>query len=76
MKFHICRTSACSNIESPCKEAVRNDKDKNWYIEISTLEELLALVDKCGETIILQASFEKTDEPYIPQLEIYDDYKE
>ncbi|NCU26025.1 hypothetical protein EOM86_04805 [Candidatus Nomurabacteria bacterium] len=47
----------------------REDERKGFLIEINTLEELVAFVDEVGDIIISK------DNP-MPEIEIYDDYRE
>ena len=65
MKFEITRASHWSKTK-PCKEAVK--EDGKWMIEINSLEELMALIEKYDEFIIYSS------EP--PSIMIYDDYIE
>ena len=63
MLYNITRASDWSNEEQPCSKAYRL---KNvWFIEISTLEELQALVSECGKLIVRET-----------MITIYDDYVE
>jgi hypothetical protein len=66
MRFRISRASHFNTHNTPpCEGAI---KDKNhWYIEISTLEELLEFIEKLDEGII----FYNKD-----SITIYDDYVE
>lgn len=77
MKFRIRRTSSyCAN-EQPCEgaELVKEDDEKKiWHIEINSLEELLALSDREREQLIVWNGGEFSGE--MPQIEIYDDYRE
>ena len=50
----------------------RDFKEKNWFVEISKLEELLKFVEQKG-TIVLQKCDSNKD---IFEIEIYDDYRE
>lgn len=47
----------------------REDEIEGFLIEINTLEELVAFIDEVGEIIISK------DNP-LPEIEIYDDYRE
>lgn len=48
------------------------DECVGWFIDINTLEELLAFRNKYGDVIITRA----WDNKNIYELEIYDDYRE
>lgn len=85
MKFRIKRTSESSFCErKPCEgayvdrfEADKNDRlyDQRWWaIDIESLDDLLALAEKEREEIIVKAPSEYTDN--LPEIEIYDDYRE
>jgi len=50
----------------------RDFKEKNWFVEISKLEELLKFVEQKG-AIVLQKCNSNKD---IFEIEIYDDYRE
>ncbi len=78
MRFQIRRTSLWIKNDKPCEEAVEVRKKLTWdgkestvwEIEISSLEEMLALVKKEGE-LILNEDTEGTR-----YLEIYDSPRE
>jgi hypothetical protein len=84
MKFRIKRTSQSCFCESkPCDGAYidkfePDSRDSHydqrwWAIEIESLDDLLALAEKEGE-IIVKAPSKYTDD--LPEIEIYDDYRE
>lgn len=84
MKFRVRRTSRSSfSKEKPCEDAYLDKfvPDTNddyfdqsyWAIDIDSLGALLALSEKEGE-IIVSAPCEYTDN--LPEIEIYDDYRE
>lgn len=50
----------------------QNDNVEKWSIEINTLEELTAFIDKYG-SIVIRADW---DDPNAKMIEIYDDYRE
>jgi len=50
----------------------RDFEEEGWFVEISTLSQLLEFEDENGEIIIKKS----TDNPAIPEIEIYDDYRE
>ena len=85
MKFRIRRTSRSSfSKEKPCEDAYLDKfvPDTNddyfdqsyWAIDIESIEDLLALAEKEKEEIIVKAPCEYTDN--LPEIEIYDDYRE
>jgi hypothetical protein len=63
MKFYVTRTSQWGGCR-PCPEA--NGKIGEWYVEFSTLEELMFFVEKRGDVIVSK---------YM-SIEIYDGYRE
>ena len=70
MKFIVTRTSQWDN-EKPCKNAKLDYEvnlwgDKQWYIEINTIEELMAFKREVGVPIIIGSN----------SIEIYDGYRE
>jgi hypothetical protein len=65
MKFRITRTSDCRG--KPCDGAIKEGED--WFIALGTLDDLMELVKAQDEIIV---SFRNC----IPELEIYDDYRE
>ena len=71
MRFFVTRTS--SPLEySPCENAYRGSKplEKNdWFVNINTLEELIAFKNIHGKIIL-------DDFVSDPSIEIYDDYRE
>ena len=76
MKFKISRTSLWHR-EKPCEEAtLTNDVDRNklpyWILEINSLDDLIKFIEKYKRIVI-------EDEAYnidLPEIEIYDDYRE
>ncbi len=88
MKFIVRRTSAYfGSRERPCEGAVvdpalseqplspdDDEWDRAWTIEIADLEALCALARSAGSPIILKA--EHYLHKALPELEIYDDYRE
>lgn len=82
MKFHIYRTSASFlNQEKPCPRAYGGERNKlgrrNWFIDIDTIDQLMELLDEIGVDLIisrtLRQDFLRQD---LPEIEIYDDYRE
>jgi len=63
MKFSVKRTSEWRGCR-PCPEA--KGETGEWYVEFSTLEELMFFVEKRGDVIISK---------YM-SIEIYDGYRE
>ena len=77
MRFIITRTSDYDGKNPPCEGAVPLYKDKKsavWEIEINSLEELLQLSVKTVQPLILFA--QDYDKDGVPELEIYDNYRE
>jgi len=84
MRFQITRTSAgYYRKEKPCDGAfvykrerdTLDDEDRlSWAIEVNSLEELLQIIEKNGEPIIISGACNYQDG--LPQIEIYDDYRE
>jgi hypothetical protein len=66
MKFQIHRVSLCSNEEKPCDGAFLVDGEYGWFIEINTLEELIALSVREDESLVVDKD----------SIYIYDDYME
>lgn len=77
MKFLINRTSDWTSNPPPCEGAVLEGKidetlDLNEYsIEIGTIEELLALMDKVKQPLIIDRTKDG-----VPLIEIYDTWRE
>ena len=69
MKFTIVRTS--DYMGQPCAGAVMN-AEREWEIEIETLDELITFARANGK-IILRVS---ASAAIAPDIEIYDDYRE
>lgn len=77
MRFEITRASISAFAEDnpkPCEEAyavpVENDdylREYIWYVDINTLEELIAFNNKCEHSLVFDARFD-------PDIKIYDDY--
>lgn len=80
MKFGIHRTSGGYQENPPCEgaklEAIGN-KDhyerNTWSVEIDSLDELMKLVKKEDSVIIHPPGVYQKE---IPEIEIYDDYRE
>ena len=82
MKFRIKRTSNWGGEEKPCEKAYggkhlggRADDVRVWYIDINTLDELIALRDEVENELIVGTANEKELND-MPEIEIYDDYRE
>ena len=65
MRFTIKRAS---EQEPPCTGAVKEDED--WFVDIETIEELMALREQLNTDLVLG----KWDSG--PRIVIYDDYME
>lgn len=79
MRFLITRTSDYGGKNPPCEGAIMLYKDEKsaeceWEIEINSLEELLQLSVKTVQPLILFA--QDYDKGNVPELEIYDYYRE
>ena len=76
MKFDIIRVSNYGADKQPCEEAKKykglRGYDDEYEVEVKTLEELLALIDREGQIIV--EPYGDDEHPY--QIEIYDDYRE
>lgn len=55
-------------------QIVREFDAEDWFIEVNTLEELMALYKKYGD-LVIGANWRDSLEGY-PRIEIYDDYRE
>lgn len=70
MKLSISRSSCPRYYRSryqnsqPCEEAVFSNGE--WWVDLNSLNDLIKLVDKCGEIIVREDN----------KLEIYDDRRE
>lgn len=51
----------------------RDFRDNGWFIEVNSLEELLDLQKSCGSELVVSNSYMNE---LIPEIEIYDDYRE
>lgn len=83
MKFEISRVSEWHD-KSPCEEAYSQEVEffayegepnpqTVWFIDINTLEELMAFCTKYGDLVLRPSTWRIAD---VPSLEIYDDYRE
>ena len=75
MKFIIERTSDWENGEQPYEGAVcigEEDGVKKWEIEVNTLEELLDIIDKTRQALIIDRDHKRNTN----HIEIYDDWRE
>jgi hypothetical protein len=77
MRFQVCRASQGTVSKSPpCKGAVRGPESKAWtgefawFVELATLDDLIAFLDENGGALGLFAPEEGEEEPVI---EIFDD---
>jgi hypothetical protein len=66
MKFRIHRVSFFSGKPKPCEGAFLIDGERGWFIEINTLEELIALSVREDESLVVDKD----------SIYIYDDYME
>lgn len=76
MKFIVGRTSMSSK-NKPCDEAIREynaqENKEVWVVEIKDLKQLCEFTKKYGNSIVL---ITYDNEAYLPEIEIYDDYRE
>jgi hypothetical protein len=77
MRFLVTRTSqGAVSKESPCQRAIRGPEARawpgeyQWFVELGSLEDLVAFLDQNGGGLGLFAPEE--DEAY-PTIEIFDD---
>lgn len=56
----------------PAIKRRRSADEEAWFIDIETLEDLLAFYDEYGELVLGRA----TEDRRTPEIEIYDDYRE
>ena len=77
MKFFIERTSH-GPIDYPGVTPFRaDDGSRNVYeIDVSTLDELMALIRSLGEIVIEPTSWLSYGNTDQPSIEVYDDYRE
>jgi hypothetical protein len=75
MKFIVTKTSWRYDDENaaPCENAVFDNEEGAWTIEINSIEELLSVLKKCNHDIIISP---KSYNSELPCLEIYDDWRE
>ncbi len=71
MEFRVIRSSQFSD-EKPRNVKGLYKKDKYWYVQINTLEELIEFYKKHTD-LIIQENWDNKEEMMI---EIYDDYRE
>jgi len=87
MEFVVSRTSMETSPNKPCEEAYKKtcpvivewdwwpkkEEVETWFVQLSSLEELLSFTDKYGGKVILMRN------PYnhnFWKVEIYDNYRE
>jgi hypothetical protein len=77
MKFQVCRASQGAVSKAPpCRGAVRGPEAKAWpgeyawFVELATLEELIAFLDENGGALGL---FTPEEGEEAPAIEIFDD---
>jgi len=71
MKFAIHKTSQRYNETENAPHPSAKLEGDNWVIEINTLAKLLELAMAAGEEIIIDV-----DVGGLPEIEVYDDYRE
>lgn len=77
MIFNIYRTNnfVFSEKRPPCDKAFIKEKD--WFVELNTLEDLLNLKEEIGEDVIISDyPFRCNNIGVEHSIEIYDDYRE
>jgi len=71
IKFLVSRTSDWRQENAPCEGVI---KEKNgWTIELSSIQSLLDFIEQEGFKVIITPSWSKNE---MPEIEIYDDYRE
>lgn len=77
MKFIASRTSADPE-DRPCDEAIweynSQEHSEVWTVEIKDLKQLCDFTKKYGGSVVLTVYDD--DETFLPEIEIYDDYRE
>jgi len=68
MKFEISRTSIKDDNKKPYKGAKR--VDGKWFVDVEKIEDILAI----GDVMIIRSPNKFNG--FIPQLEIYDSWRE
>jgi hypothetical protein len=77
MLFRVYRTSGWGSEEAkPCENAVFDNDEQEWIIEINSLEELLKLAQELDKQIIITPKKYKNIGNELPFLEIYDAWRE
>lgn len=81
MFFKVYRTSDMFSGNKPCENAilikeVEKDYDREYKIEINTLEELLALEKSVKKPLIVSRRMPEYNEGLTHEIEIYDGYRE
>jgi len=73
MKMKIYRTSGIFARErkKPYENAIQAD-DGSYVIEVNTLEELLEVANNTEKRLVI----ETYNDPQLPSIEIYDEYRE
>jgi len=79
MRFQVTRISPYE--KKPCEEAEAGRSNPwtdhpVWFIELGTLEDLLAFEVKYGKLVLRSADEELDEEGPEPVVEIYDFYRE
>ena len=73
MKFEISRTTDIYGDNKPVEGSFKSQCG-DWLIEIKTLDDLIDFVKDNG--CIVVSDYSNIDENSIPEIEIYDDYRE
>ena len=82
IKFRVRRTSDWYGEEKPCEKAEidaieeENDdwKKVKYYVEIQTINDLFNIIEETGHGIIISRACQNSDN--LPEIEIYDEYRE
>ncbi len=73
MKFRIERTS--SKLRRPCNKAYQELGSYQWYVDIETLADLIALRQEVKERLIIDSPFTAIGET-LWEIEVYDSLRE
>ena len=81
MKFEVYRTSTYRDVQPcdgavaiPCTGNLAKFHDQLWIVEVDSLESLLKIANHARRGVIIHEAW--GEEHPLPQLEIYDDYRE
>lgn len=76
MKLKVCRASEWDESKNPNVPGAYKENDL-WYVDISTMEELMALLETVDQSgIIYPPRTDDDGDEFEPCIQIYDDYIE